>query len=366
MRKRLAIALALLIAVSVANRASAQDNNAEGSVGKVKLGGLMFGDFYYNADAIDAKMKDVNGFQIRRIYITADYTISDNFSTRFRMESPMSGSGKISPYVKDAWLKWKNVYQNADLVVGMSPTPAFDVSEGAWHYRSLEKTIMDYNGIVHSRDLGIDLKGKFDSKGMVKYWVKIGDGTGNSPETDKYKEYYAMLEFTPSDNLLITVYGDMASMKQIADPNDPKTMLNNNQTVLAGFVNYHSGKKFSIGVEGFMRSWQNQAVDTTNNSAANLTSIGISAWAWAQITDGMNLVLRYDTFDPNTASATHDQNTKLNPANDASGLLIAALDFKADEHVHVMPGVEMLMKKDNISGKNVKDLVPRVTFFWSF
>ena len=106
---------------------------------------------------------------------------------------------------------------------------------------------------------------------------------------------------------------------------------------------------------------------------ANLTSIGISAWAWVQITGAMNLVLRYDTFDPNTASTARNRDTRADPANDSEGLLIAALDFKADAHVHIMPGVEMHTKKNvtidengATTATNVKDLVPRVTFFWSF
>ena len=50
--------------------------------------------------------------------------------------------------VKDAWLKWKNIFSGSDLIFGISPTPAFDVSEGAWGHRYLEKTIMDLDGIV--------------------------------------------------------------------------------------------------------------------------------------------------------------------------------------------------------------------------
>ena len=49
-----------------------------------------------------------------------------------------------------------------------------------------------------SRDLGADLKGKFDEKGTAKYWVKIGNNSGNSPEANKDKRVYGLLEFDPS------------------------------------------------------------------------------------------------------------------------------------------------------------------------
>ena len=129
-----------------------------------KFSGLMFGDYFYNAGSHDSNLKDLNGFQLRRIYLNTDYTISENFMTRFRFEADQTAAsntagGKLGVMVKDAWLGWKNIFTGSDLIFGLSPTPAFDVSEGAWGHRYLEKTIMDLNGAVPSRDLGIDLKG---------------------------------------------------------------------------------------------------------------------------------------------------------------------------------------------------------------
>ena len=147
--------LVLLLTVLVSAGASAQnagnekqDKSANGAVGAVKLSGLMFGDYFYNLDAMDAAEKDVHGLQFRRIYVTTDYTINSTFSTRFRLEADqaaLSSNGKISVFVKDAYLKWKGVFSGSDLVVGMSPTPAFAVSEEAWGYRALEKTTLSYN-----------------------------------------------------------------------------------------------------------------------------------------------------------------------------------------------------------------------------
>jgi hypothetical protein len=333
-----------------------QDKNATGSVGPVKFSGLMFGDLYYNANAINPANKDINGWQFRRIYITADYTISDAFSSRFRLEadqSALSSNNKISPFVKDAWLKWKNIFSGSDLVVGISPTPAFDASEGAWGYRSLEKTIMDYFGIVSSRDLGIDLKGKLDEKGVASYWVKLGDNSGNSPESNKYKRYYGQLQFKPSDNFLFTVYGDFASYAQKRDPFDGQ-LKNNSAFVAAGFVNYKMGNTFSLGVEGFIKSQQNNF--SPNGAISALQSqngFGISLWGRAMLAEKIGVVARYDSYDPNTNSAAN---------NDTQGLFIAALDFKVAPKVSVMPGVEV----HALQSATDSDVTPRITFFWEF
>ncbi len=123
-----------------------------------KFSGLMFGDYFYNTSAHNLSQKDLNGFQFRRIYITTDYTISDNFNTRFRLESDQSNNsltpgGKLGVMIKDAWLQWKNIFKGSNLIVGISPTPAFDVSEGAWSHRYVEKTILDLLPVIDDLEL---------------------------------------------------------------------------------------------------------------------------------------------------------------------------------------------------------------------
>jgi hypothetical protein len=333
-----------------------QDKSAVGSVGPVKFSGLMFGDLFYNANAINPANKDLNGWQFRRIYVTADYTISDDFSSRFRLEadqSALSSNNKISTIVKDAYLKWKNIFSGSDLIVGISPTPAYDASEGAWGYRSLEKTIMDYFGIVSSRDLGIDLRGKLDDKGIFGYWLKIGNNTGNSPETNKYKRYYASFQIKPNDNFLVTLYGDFASNPKKLDPFDGQ--LKDNATfVAAGFVNYKQGNLFSLGVESFIKSQQNNYSATGSSAALGSQSgFGISVWGRTLLTEKIGLVLRYDSFDPNTNSAA---------GNDTRGLFLGAVDFKVASKVSIMPGIEV----ETLQGATDSNVIPRITFFWQF
>ncbi len=318
-----------------------------------KFSVLMFGDLFYNTSAINPDNKDLNGFEFRRIYITTDYVIDNRFSTRFRLESSISGGNNISVIIKDAWLKWKDIFNGSDLIVGASTTPAYDVSEGAWRYRSLEKTIMDYFGIVSSRDIGIDLKGRLNEKGTIKYWLKLGNGSGNKPETDKFKRYYAQLEFIPSSNLLFTVYADFASKPKIEDPFDGQ-MKNNSAFVAAGFINYKYEKTFSVGVEGFIKSQQNNFSPLSEKAALGSQSgLGLSFWATASITNNIGIVGRYDMYDPNTNSAAK---------SDKQSLIIGAVDFKVAPKVSVMPGIEV----HTLQSASSNDVTPRVTFFWEF
>jgi hypothetical protein len=338
----------LLVSIFIAGSIFAQDNSP-------KFSGLMFGDYFYNAGASNPANKDLNGFQIRRIYITTDYTISDNFATRFRLESDQIGSkggnNEFGVMVKDAWLKWKNIFSGSDLVFGISPTPAFDVSEGAWGHRYLEKTIMDLNHIVSSRDLGIDLKGKFDEHGTAKYWVKIGNNSGNSPEVNKYKRFYGMLEFDPSPDFLITVYGDYASSPQITDP-FTNEMKDNSAFVGAGFLNFRQKGHFSIGVEGFLKSQQNNTVNSDTTALASQSGFGLSVWAYVNFSETVQLVGRFDTVDPNT-----------NMDNDGTSMILAGLQFNPVKNVSITPNVQVFSyQKSGVDS----DVTPRITFFWEF
>lgn len=330
-----------------------------------KFSGLMFGDYFYNANTNNGANKDLNGFQFRRIYITTDYAIAENFTSRFRLEADQSlnsqtAGNKIGVMVKDAWLKWGNIFEGSDLIFGLSPTPAFDVSEGAWGHRYLEKTIMDLNGIVSSRDIGIDLKGKFDQGGMVKYWLKIGNNSSNAPEADKYKRFYGLLEFDPSANLLITVYGDYASA---AKKHDAFTGAYDDNGAFVGalFINYRQKGSFSIGAEGFIKSQQNNYAANGTTALASQSGNGISVWAYANLTDNIQVVARYDGLDPNTA------NSNAASISDAKGLILAGVQFNPVKNVAVTPNIEIThYQAAPVAGGASQDVVPRITFNWEF
>ncbi len=346
MKKVLLFLTAILFCAGIS---SAQDNNP-------KFSGLMFGDYFYNASSRSGN-KDLNGFQLRRIYITTDYSISDNFSSRFRLEADqgeITNNGKITTMVKDAWLKWKNIFDGSDFIFGISPTPAFDVSEGAWGHRYLEKTIMDLNGIVPSRDLGIDLKGKFDHGGTVKYWLKIGNNSGNSPEVNKYKRFYGSLEFDPSPNFLITVYGDYASYPQVMNSNNES--VGNSAFVGAAFLNFKQKGSFSLGLEGYLKSQQNNYLKAGTTSLSSQSGFGVSVWAFVNFSETVQLVGRFDTVDPNT-----------DKDKDGKSLILAGFQFNPVKNVSVTPNVEVTSyQADAPAGMDKSDVTPRVTFYWEF
>lgn len=334
-----------------------------------KISGLMFGDYFYNIsrdpgidnlnNTILNGEKDFNAFRFRRIYFTYDYKISGTFDTRFRLEADQSANtsnGKIGVAVKDAYLKWKNIFNGSDLITGLQPPPAFEISESVWGYRSLEKTILDLRGIVSSRDIGISLKGRFDNSGDINYHLMIGNNSGNSPEADKYKRFYVNLFFKLIKDLFLTVYGDL-KLRPAFTINSYS--LNNNDITTAVFAGYNMKEKFSAGVETFLQLRENGYAVPGINSTFYKTkkALGISVFGSYYFSPVTAAVIRLDHFDPNIDKGFE---------GDKRNYFILSFVYKPDASVAIMPNI-LAETYESFNGKNYNtSLTGRVTFLYSF
>lgn len=338
-----------------------------------KFGGYMIGDYYYNLSR-DGKFSSfasstssngaapggtaMQAFQFRRIYLTYDNDISEQFTTRFRLEDDQStafSNGKVGNFIKDAYLKWKNVFSGSDLIFGIQPTTAYDVSEGAWGYRSLEKTILDLRGVISSRDQGISLKGKLMGDGMVNYWVMIANQSANGVAANRYKRYSALLQFKPVTNLQATLNVDYQDKPNHLGVHADS--LNNGIVVGSLFVGYAVPSQYSFGVEAFLKSQANQYTPP-GGSLGSQSGMGISVWGSYSIQPDLALVLRYDNYDPNT-----DSNAK----GDAQNYIIAGLDWKVNKNVSIMPNLLYETYQTPTGGTSPDaSVTARLTFYWVF
>lgn len=340
----------LLVLLLISAQSFAQEKSTS-----PKVSVLMFGDYFYNIEQTDVKKKDLNGFQLRRVFLTADFALTETFDTRFRLESEQTANsltpgGKLGVMLKDAFIKWKGIFQGSDFIFGLSPTPAFDVIEGAWGYRAVEKTIMDYTGVLSTRDIGVDLKGRLNNEGTVNYWVKIGNNSVNAPESNKYKRFYGQLHFVPFQNFQLALYGDYASNAGIRD--SVENVTKNHGIVLGNlFLNYGQKDMYSVGTEFFYRSERNGFKANATSPLQSVNAVGVSVFGWVALTDLIRLVARYDTFDPNTDRDGNNTN-----------LLIGGVDFHISKNVSIIPNIESAFYQ----GQSKKDVVGRVTFSYQY
>ena len=293
--------------------------------------GLFYMDYEYVFSSSDEEQEGENGFDYRRVYLTADYTLSEEFSGRARLEA--SGEPEsVRPVVKDLYLTWHGVLGDGhNLIFGVQPPPVFTLSEKIWGYRSLEKTIMDRQGVSSSRDMGVSSTGGLAGDGELTYSLMVGNNNSIRGEDDKYKRVYGQLAFL-SDNVAASVGGDYASGE---DRNGVTA------SVFAGYMVKH----VRLGVEGFFQQFDDA------NSDVSTDRMGVSVWIVTPVAEKVELVGRVDLVENDYGSGSVDET-----------FLIGGVSFKPNRKVHLIPNVYVV----DMTGQSDLEITGRVTLHADF
>jgi len=299
----------------------------QGEAAKSKLKGVMYADYYYITSGTD---KEQNGFQFRRVYLTYDLKWSDKFSGRVRLESKDAGFGsgkKMEPFVKHAYLRYRK--DRHAFYMGLSGTPTWNVSEGIWSYRSVEKTVMDRNKIASSADIGLAYHGRLDEDGKANVQIMLANGSGQSAEANNQKKIYGLLHFNPGA-LHLTGYADWEKRAGRKD-----------RTTLGAFLGIKNDT-FHGGLEGFVQLRKNP----------NLQARGISAFGAGKVSDRAKGFVRVDFFDPSDKAGS-----------DREIFFLGGIDFEPVKDVHIMPNV---MATSFQATEVDTELIPRMTLYVKF
>ena len=328
------------------------------------ISGYMFGDWYYNAagnpnhvydaagnDLGNANIannnppvpitRDLNGFQLRRVYFQLDNDLSIKYSSRFRLEADsksLTSDGKVGVAVKAAFFKVRNLYPRGDMYFGIIATPTFENSEEYWQYRSIEKTIADFRGLAPSADFGLETKGFVDGQHRVGYSLMLGNGLGQKAETNRDKRVYFSLPLRWKD-VRVEPYVDY---ENIFDAKDKATY-----KVFAGYDIPHG----ALGYE-YVEQVTHRAV------GAYGYAVGHSFFARYAARTTFAAYARVDLWAP-------DQNT---PNRVNQQLYIAGFDWSPFKDVHIEPNVESMqyVAKGTGTVPAHHDLQLRLTLFWKF
>jgi len=244
----------------------------------IDVGGRAFVDYFYNVSApknvasTEAE-EGMHGFQYRRLYLTTDFTLSENFTGRARLEADGATGGE--PFVKDLSLTWAYRGEHR-ATLGVTPPPAFGLGEDVWGYRSLEKMILDLQGVVSSRDFGLRLDGSVTGNGTVRYALMLANNSGVRSEADEFKRVYGQVSVRPSERVLLVVGADQAGYN---DERDYGTRA----SVFGGY----STDRFRVGVDGY---WFRAAM----RGGGEYTDVGGSLFGVLRVDPGWSLIARVD------------------------------------------------------------------------
>ncbi len=332
------VSIFALVALSFVGNLSASEG---------KISGYMFGDYYYVASNHEKDIEDQNGFWFRRIYLTYDQGLEENFSTRLRLEMNSAGDftsrDKLEPVVKDAYLKWK--YSGHSLIFGIQSVPTWGLIEKMWGYRSVEKTPLDLQKFASSRDFGLAVKGSLDSQKRVNYHFMFGNGSGNGSENNDGKKVMFSLSTKLAGNFIVEGYADFEERPGTA-----------NRTTVQGFAGYQS-KNLRVGAQYAHQS--RQVAPGVDDLKLQIGSV----FATAKISEKVWGFARVDhLMDPNPDGA----NISYLPfdASAKANLFLAGLDFRPIQNVRIMPNIEAVFYDKAGGARPDTDLIPRVTFYY--
>jgi hypothetical protein len=321
-----------------------------------KLWGYVFGDYFYKISGNSTEVsttqfsnieKDFQAFQMRRAYLYYDNVINENFSTQFLLEGndkSLDAKGRYSVYIKAAYLEWKEIIPLGSIAFGLVPTPTWSwgISEKVWNFRAVEKTITDFRGLGDGSDLGIAIRGKFNSEGTVSYVAMIGNGNAQKLENNRYKKYYFNLNSRPLKGIAIEGYIDYEPYA------DKKS-----KTTLMGLLAYNTAE-LTIG---FQSVYQKQ--NKFGSGYSDITKFGISSYLWVNLSEQIKAFFRYDFFNPDT---------KTSASGYKENFIVTGVDYMPIKDIHIMPNIWMNTFSDKSSIKNKKDadIVGRLTLFYIF
>ena len=239
----------------------------------VDVGGRVYMDYFYNVSDPNPDVEGLNGFQYRRLYLTTDYKLSEEFSGRARLEAPEDIGGVSGVKVKDLSITWNYTGEHT-ATVGVTPPPAFGIAEDFWGYRSLSKVVMDLQGIANSRDFGLRVDGPLLGDGTLRYAAMVANNSNTAfEEANDYKRVYGQLRARPTDRLLFAVGADYQGA---ADSSGTRA------SVLAGYT----AESFRVGVDAY---WYQ-----SSQTGDDVTDLGASLFGIVQVASAWDVIGRVD------------------------------------------------------------------------
>ena len=323
----------LVASISVSTPARCEDNKA------FEIGGLLFGDVYAIPSHHLPEGDGAAGAVIRRIYVTADFDIGDNWFGRARVEVNQDGefeSYRFEADIKDLFLARK--FGEHVLMFGLSPTLTFDLIESIWGARYLMRTPMDLQGVA-SRDTGIAARGPIGDSAF-SYRLMAATGAEFGAEAGDGRKWMAALNWTSPTGIELDLYTDF---EKLAGPSD--------RTTAQVFV----GQKTDAVRWGAQYSYQDREDDPPLELA--------SAFYVGQLEDKASVIGRIDRIIEPSPKGNNISYVPFDPTAPAM-MFLAGLEYRVNDVFRFTPNLILTVydRADDGTRPN-DDLHLRVTFF---
>ena len=314
-----------------------------------RISGLVFGDYYWFTEA-NGKFKDQHGFWIRRIYFTYDHRFTPRIATRLRLEINSNGQlagGNLVPFVKDAYFQWTYFGQQG-VTLGILPTATFNWLEGFWGLRHIEKTPADLYRIDSSRDFGVSFEGPVLAPAF-RYVAQYGNESSQGSETDKYKAVRFEGRFDTNPGFAIEgFYGNFQR---------PNGQDRHTAQAFAGF-------RTPVARAGLNYLYQERQSGT---AAPDIKLDIVSAFGiFDPIRQKLSLFARVDWVNDPLPGADGIDYLSINP-NAKFTFYLAGIEWYLHPQLRFSPNIEIVNYRNLPADQDFdNDVVPRITFYWTW
>ena len=305
-----------------------------------RLGGLLFGDIYQVASHHTVAGDGAGGVALRRGYLTADFRPGGRWRGRARIE--VNQDGEFETYTFDTRLKDLYLARRIgrhDLLLGLSPTPTYDLIESIWGARYLMRTPLDLQG-VPSRDTGMTLRGSLGNNGRFGFRTMYGSGLEYANQGGGGDKLMAALTWFPSAGLHVDVYVDYEKRPGPTDRTTWQLFAGRNSDALRWGLQY---------------SHQDRKDDPTLELA--------SAFLVTRLTEKQSLIGRVDRLLEPSPRGDGIAYLPFDPTARAT-MMLAGLEYRFSPVFRITPNVIWTTYDVNAAGVRPEDdLHLRLTFF---
>lgn len=341
----------------------------------LKIWGQIFGDYYYktHSDSLKrgygqpyySKSKNANGFEMRRVYLGLTYNLHPKFQSEVLLSMHTPNEGKpISFFIKYANIKWKNIWQGSDLILGLTATPIDIYSTTFWKYRSIDKLLINSQGSI-SYDFGLKLQGHFDREKNYGYTFMVGNGNGAIKEADQYKKFYAeAYGYFFDKKLMLEFYTDF----------EKKSLENNvlmSENMNKIFVGYKKSD-YTIGFEAFYHYNKNNLIQEKQGQIDTIhqSDLGFSVFTTGPLLKNkLHYFAKLKWLQPNIhyePGTTYTGFSDYFEPNVQQTYAVFGIDYTPIKTVHFMPNIWAGHYSDynnnHPKSRSSFDLIYRLTF----
>ena len=234
----------------------------------------------------------IDGFDLKRVYLTFAKSISDELSITIQTDVDASSSPQ-NIYLKNAKADWN--IANGKVVIGLQGMNMFKIQEMNWGKRYLDKTVMDRFKYSSSADMGL---GYYHSKDKFRGSILITNGAGfKKSETDSHKKLslqfiYGTAKLSKSDGFNVGAVLSHEPYDRDGEVTIPEEPSGEHSKKVFGVFGGYAKENLRVGAE-----W-NQLDDSgllDGNYNNNLTSL----YGFYVLKSKQTLVVKYDKVSGN-------------------------------------------------------------------